>query len=127
VDLKPTAVFQVWLASALLGAYGVYLAVVNWKANFPVWGAVFAAPWLFAAVVVLLRMFWARFLVFALSALFVLMWFYYLVRNAHAGAFIGWSRSLIIVSMLPAVVAGLALAFCCYVAARYMRRSTGRT
>ena len=121
-----SASIQVWIAAALLGANGAYLLIVNWNAHL-LFALAFGIPWIIAATVVILRKSWAKFLVFALTGLFVVTWFYYFILNVRGGALAGWSRGQIVVSLVPAAIPFVALAFCCKVVAKHMHQPAKRT
>jgi hypothetical protein len=121
-----SASIQVWIAAAALGANGAYLLLVNWKAHF-FFAVAFGVPWIVAAVVVARRESWARFVVFPLTGMFVVVWVYYLVLNIDRGAFVGWSREQFIISTVVATIPFVALGLCCYVVAKHMRRPAAQT
>jgi hypothetical protein len=121
-----SASIQVWFAVAVLGANGAYLLFVNWGAHF-IFAVAFGVPWIIAAVAVALRKSWARPLVFSLTGLFVVAWFYYFVLNINHGAFVGWSRAQFIISTVVATIPFVALGLCCYVVAKHLREPTART
>jgi hypothetical protein len=121
-----SASIQVWIAAALLGANGAYLLIVNWNAHL-LFAVAFGIPWIIAATVVILRKSWAKSLVFALTGLFVVTWFYYFILNIRDGALAGWSRGQIIVSLVPAAIPFVALAFSCKVVAKHMHEPAKRT
>ena len=121
-----SASIQVWLAAAALGANGAYLLIVNWGTHL-LFAAVFGVPWIIAAVAVALRKSWARPLVFSLTGLLVLAWFYYFALNISHGAFVGWSQQQFIISTVIATIPFVVLGLCCYVVAKHMRAPTGRT
>ena len=102
-------------------ANGAYLLIANWKASFT-FAVIFGVPWIVAAAVVVRRKYWARVLVFSLTGLFVVLWLYFLLLSVDQGAFHGWPQGGIIASTVVSTIPLIALAYCCYVVAKHVRK-----
>ena len=110
----PLSRFRRTLVVMVLAVYGFYGVIQSFSSPLA-WTALFPPAVLAAAVGVALRARWARYLVYALTGVFVITWGYSIWVAANAGYFesSGPGRSLL--SLMPGVAFVLLGLFCCYV------------
>jgi hypothetical protein len=119
--LKTSAKVQVWIVAIMLAALGMWGMVGAWLSR--TWQPILlSAAMLLAAMAVVSRQWWARYLVFALSAVYVGLCIWYAGCSLLRGDFANKSVMYAFISLLP-LSAFLAMAcYWAYVAAVHLKR-----
>lgn len=126
-NISQSGRIHVWIVVLIIAALGIYRCiqaaqVQSWL--FAVIGVLFLVT---AAAAAAMRS-WSRFLIYALSAIFVLDWAWIYIYEIRTG-FLGESlRSLpssqIPILFLPAATTLIVITYCCLVAHRFIRRGS---
>ena len=119
-SLNASGKIQIWIVAVMLGVLGAWGLIAAWIEG--KWQPTFlSAAMLIAAVAVVSRRWWARYLVFALSTVYVGLSLWYIGRSLLRGDFANKSGAYAFISLMP-LSAFLAMAcYWAYVAAVHLK------
>jgi len=119
--LKTSARVQIWIVGIMLAVLGMWGMIGAWLSQ--TWEpALLSAAMLIAAVAVVSRRWWARYLVFALSAVYVGLCLWYASRSLLRGDFANKSVMYAFISLLPLDAFLTMACYWAYVAGLHMKR-----
>jgi hypothetical protein len=107
---KTSARVQIWIVAVMLAVSGMWGIIGAWLSR--TWQpTILSAAMLVAAMGTVSRRWWARYLVYALSALYVGLWIWYVGRAVFSGYYVGKSATYVFISLLSL---NAYLAMACY-------------